>query len=142
MGFWDTIKSAAISAKCLTGWHAGNYKPIEGKPQCNVEKTCPDCNKYVTAIKHKFNDWQYINSTSSHRCDSFRSCVHCDAQETKRIHKFEERGKDSSCRVIEKCSNCFEERSGGTTHNWAQIMGRELKVQGKRKCQDCGIIEE
>lgn len=141
MGFWDKVKSAATSAKCLTGWHAGDYSPISGKPHCNVEKTCPDCNKYITAIKHKFNEWQYINSVHSHKCDSFRSCIHCDVQETKRLHEFKEKGKNSSCRIIEQCSVCHEEQLGRTSHNWTQLMGRDLKIQGKRKCRDCGTVE-
>lgn len=142
MGFWDKVKKAAISAKCLTGWHGGRYTPIAGKPQCNVEKTCPDCNEHITDIKHKFNDWQFVRTTSSHRCDSFRNCIHCGAEEIKRIHTFEERGKDSDCRVIEKCSNCFEERKGRTEHKWVHIMGHEIRVQGKRKCFDCGATEK
>ena len=51
MGFWDSVKSVALSAKCFTGWHEGEYKHIEGEPQCHLGKTCPDCGEqYVSTI--------------------------------------------------------------------------------------------
>ena len=42
MAFWDNVKSIAIKAKCTVGWHEGEYKHIDGKPECYFGKTCPD----------------------------------------------------------------------------------------------------
>lgn len=141
MGFWDKVKSVANSAKCMTGWHAGEYSHISGKPECHLEKTCPDCNEYVTKKKHKFSDWKYTNNSSSKPCDSIRDCIHCDIQETKEIHQHEKNGKDSNCRVIEKCKRCGDEQLGSESHNWISIMGHEVKVQGQKKCKDCGTVK-
>lgn len=141
MGFWDKVKSIASSAKCMTGWHAGEYSHIAGKPECHLEKTCPDCNEYVTKKKHKFTEWRYTNNSFSEPCDSVRTCVHCEDQETKIIHQYEKNGKDSSCRVVEKCKRCGHEQLGSVSHNWVSIVGHEVKIDGKRKCRDCGTVE-
>ena len=42
MAFWDNVKSIAIKAKCTVGWHEGEYKHIDGKPECYFGKT-PKC---------------------------------------------------------------------------------------------------
>lgn len=47
MGFWDSIKNAAIKAKCGVGIHGGVFKTPDGKPECHLEKTCPDCNTII-----------------------------------------------------------------------------------------------
>lgn len=142
MGFWDKVKSVANSAKCMTGWHAGEYNHIYGMPECHLEKICPDCDKYVTKIKHNFNDWRYTNNSFSQPCDSVRTCIHCEEQETKVIHQYEKNGKDSNCRVVEKCKRCGDEQLKSASHNWISIAGHDLKVQGKRKCKDCGTVED
>lgn len=139
MGFWDKVKSVAISAKCMTGWHAGDYKHIDGKPLCFLGKTCPDCGEYVTKNNHTYNEWQYKNYNS---CDAIRECVHCGSIESSVRHNYERQGKDSNCRVIEVCKRCNDKKLGSTDHNWVSIplTNTEVKVQGKRKCKDCGFI--
>jgi len=142
MSFWDKIKDIAMSAKCMTGWHGGNYTPIKNKPQCNLEKTCPDCGEYVTTIKHKFSDWKFPNRyapvTSMYEakfiCQAEKKCIFCDKVEHKIIHNLYEDGKNSNCKIIKKCKYCSHEELGATKHNWSNM-------QDKRKCRDCGKIE-
>lgn len=141
MSFWNKLKSVAMTAKCLTGWHAGVYTPIEGKPECNLEKICPDCDSYVTKKKHTFSIWRYTNNINSDPCDSIRDCVHCGFQEEKIIHEYKKNGKDSSCRIIEKCTRCKDEKLGSESHDWISLFGHDLKAGGKRKCKDCGNFE-
>ena len=141
MGFWDKVKSVAVSAKCIAGWHAGEYTHIQGKPECHTEKTCPDCEKYVTKQIHKFTDWKFTNNSMNNPCDSIRNCIHCNHQEQMIRHQYEKNGKDSNCRIIEKCKRCGDEKLGSESHNWLNIMGHEIKAQGKRKCKDCGVIQ-
>jgi len=138
MGFWDKVKSAAISAKCMAGWHAGTYTPIEGEPLCHLEKTCPDCNKYITKIEHKFNNWEYLDYG---KCDVEHTCIHCNYKEYGVKHNYEKIGKNDECRIIEICKRCGDEQLGEIEHNWIRIAGRELKIHGKRKCKDCGRME-
>ena len=138
MGFWDKVKSVAVSAKCMTGWHAGTYTHIDGEPLCHLGKTCPDCNEYVTKIVHKFSEWEYLDYG---KCDAKRSCIHCAYEEYGVQHDYEEQGKNSDCRIIEICTRCGDEQLGRENHNWLNVAGHELKVGGKRKCKDCGKIE-
>jgi len=165
MGLWDKVKSVAMSAKCMTGWHAGEYTSIEGKPKCNLEKTCPDCNKYMTKISHKMSSWNYL---FDRKCDAVCHCIHCnfevievrhnyhevrqgtecryidtcdrcgDMKQSKIRHNYEERGKDSNCRIIEVCKDCGDKKSGRENHNFLSIAGHDLKVNGQKKCKDCG----
>lgn len=140
MGIWDKVKSAAISAKCMTGWHAGDYTPIEREPKCHLEKTCPDCNKYVTTVEHKFGSWNYL---SHGRCDASKECIHCGHAETEIRHEYKAQGKDANCNVIEVCHRCQDQKLGRKEHNWIKIpfTNTEVKADGKRKCKDCGIME-
>jgi len=80
MGLWDTVKNLAMSAKCMTGWHGGEYEHIQGKPKCFLGKTCPDCGEYVTKNKHKFGSWEYITYG---KCDAVRKCNYCKLDEKK-----------------------------------------------------------
>lgn len=138
MSFWDTVKKVAVSAKCATGWHAGEWSHRQGEPECRLEKTCPDCNKHVTTTKHKYGDWRYTNYSS---CDSVRECVYCGSVENKIIHEYTKVGKDENCRIIEKCSRCSDQKLGREDHNWIKLLNHEIKVEGKRKCRDCGKME-
>ena len=140
MGIWDKVKSVAISAKCMTGWHAGDYTPISAKPKCNLEKTCPDCNNYVTTVKHKFDGWEYL---SHGRCDAQKECIHCGHKENEVRHEYKAQGKDSKCCVIEVCNRCQDKKSGREDHSWIKIpfTNSDVKANGKRKCKDCGKME-
>ena len=53
MGFWDSIKNAAIKAKCGVGIHGGNYKLIDGET-CKYSKLCPDCDRTIQTEQHKY----------------------------------------------------------------------------------------
>ncbi len=69
MGLWDKIKDVALSAKCMTGWHAGEYSHIEGEPECYLGKICPDCGEYITKFNHKFGTSEYLHE---YQCDTVR----------------------------------------------------------------------
>lgn len=58
MGFWDSIKNAAIKAKCGVGIHGGNYKLIDGET-CKYSKLCPDCNRTIQKEQHKYGEENY-----------------------------------------------------------------------------------
>ena len=62
MGFWDSVKSVALSVKCFTGWHEGEYEHIKGKPKCFLGKTCPDYNQFIffSSLLQNFNNLLYI----------------------------------------------------------------------------------
>jgi len=134
MGFWDVVKSVAISAKCSTGWHAGNWSRIPGEPECSFGKTCPDCHNYVTTKKHAFGDWRKIDYST---CNSVRECDHCGSTEEKIIHDFQNNGKDASCRLITKCRHCGVQETGREDHEWVKLFDHEVKVGGQRKCKRC-----
>ena len=50
MGLWDSLKKVGVAAKCGVGWHAGDYERVEGKPECFMAKTCPDCRQLKMII--------------------------------------------------------------------------------------------
>ncbi|MCB5266662.1 MAG: hypothetical protein LHW46_00935 [Candidatus Cloacimonetes bacterium] len=139
MGFWDTVKSVAISAKCMTGWHAGNYEHVKGQPLCFLGKTCPDCGEYVTKNDHKYGDWSFKRHD---RCDAVRECIHCGALDTQVRHDHKKEGKDANCHIIEVCTRCGDKQIGRAEHTWINIpfTNSEMKIQGKRKCKDCGFM--
>jgi len=137
MAFWDVVKNIANSAKCASGWHAGDYSHRSRKPKCHMEKTCPDCGKHVTKEVHKYGDWKYPTST----CDAKRVCIHCGHDEFKVIHNYERVRKDSNCRIIEQCNRCHDEKIGRAEHEWITLFGREMKTTDKkRKCKNCGEL--
>lgn len=139
MGFWDTIVSVALSAKCMTGWHSGDYAHVDGKPLCFLGKTCPDCGEYVTKNNHKYNEWEYPIYNS---CNAIRKCVHCGYQDSSVQHTYAKHGKDGNCKIIEICSRCGDKKLGREEHNWLQIpfTNTDVKANGQKKCRDCGYI--
>jgi hypothetical protein len=142
MGLWDNVKKVALSAKCLTGWHAGTYEPIEGREKCKLAKTCPDCGEYVTKTVHEYGEWTYLEYNS---CQAQKECIYCQDLKRETVHNYKRRGKNQSCGIIEICERCNDEKVGATEHNWIKIpfTDTDLKVQGRKKCKDCGLtIEE
>lgn len=135
MSFWSLLKDVALSAKCATGWHAGDWRHIPGRPECSFEKTCPDCHKHVTTKKHVYNDWRKINYST---CNSVRECIHCGSTEENVIHEFENHGKDEHCHLIRKCRDCGVKERGREDHEWIKLFDHELKSGGQRKCRRCG----
>lgn len=102
MGFWDSVKKAASSAKCMAGLHSGEYRPVKGKPECNLEMTCPDCNKYLTKIEHKFGKWDFIKEK---QCDAVRECGFCNEKEQATKHQWVQ-SKNRKCEVVKDCQRC------------------------------------
>lgn len=58
MGLWDSIKSAALKAKCTVGIHGGNFRPIEGET-CKYSKICPDCHETIKTERHQLGRAEY-----------------------------------------------------------------------------------
>jgi glutaredoxin-related protein len=140
MGFWDSVKSVALSVKCFTGWHEGEYEHIKGKPKCFLGKTCPDCNQFITKEEHEYDGWEYVGYS---KCDAVRKCIHCKHQQREIRHEYRKEGKESDCRVIEVCIRCRDKKIGRAEHNWVTIpfTDKDLKIQGKRTCRDCKTVE-
>ncbi len=154
---WQGAKNAATATSCFVGWHSGEYAPEEGKPRCHLAKTCPNCNKYITKVSHRYGDWIY---QSDNRCDVYKKCEYCDdkvlekdhhqfgdweytsygscnmKQECKRCkkdkfkvsHNYERVAKNSNCRIIHQCSRCRDEYLGSAEHEWITAFNRELSV--------------
>lgn len=115
---FDTVKGAAIKAKCTTGFHAGKFEPIDGMPNCNIGKTCPDCGKYVKEIKHNFGKEKYVNL---YTCEVSKSCIHCEESVTREQHEgFQVIAVDDYCRPKEQCKRCRQERIGKPKHSWTK----------------------
>jgi hypothetical protein len=100
-----------------------------------MEKTCPDCHKYVTTNKHVYGEWKKINYAT---CDSVRECKHCGSTEQKIIHNYENDGKDEKCRIIKKCRSCGSKEIGKEDHEWIKFLDNEVKLGGQRQCRRCG----
>ncbi|HEC1730743.1 TPA: hypothetical protein R2A65_000764 [Campylobacter jejuni] len=139
MGIFNTLKTLALSAKCATGWHGGEFKNEDDKPKCFFSKICPDCNKYIQKIEHKFGDYIITNHRN---CEGYKECEYCNLKEYGTYHQYEEIGVNASCQIIKKCRQCGDEQLGATKHSWITIpfTDKEFSVNGKRKCKDCGFI--
>lgn len=100
MGFWDSIKNAAIKAKCGVGIHGGNYKLIDGET-CKYSKLCPDCNRTIQKEQHKYGEESY---KYDFKCTTVKKCIDCGAeQEGERHERFVEIAVDDYCNVKERC---------------------------------------
>jgi hypothetical protein len=142
MGFWDGVKSVALGVKCFSGWHSGDYKNVSSKPNCFSERICSDCGKYESKIEHKYGLWEFHYSKS---CDAVRSCIYCNHQQKEVRHQYTKHGKDSNCKIIEVCIRCNNKIvTNRVEHSWVTIpfTNIELKLQGKRMCSDCKLVEE
>ncbi|EID8609381.1 hypothetical protein AB8680_000150 [Campylobacter jejuni] len=102
-------------------------------------KICPDCNKYIQKIEHKFGDYIITNHRN---CEGYKECEYCNLKEYGTYHQYEEIGVNASCQIIKKCRQCGDEQLGATKHSWITIpfTDKEFSVNGKRKCKDCGFI--
>lgn len=139
MNFLAKIKNITISAKCLSGWHSGSYLRMKNKPQCHLEKTCPDCGKYIAKKDHAFTRWKHVNELT---CNAERECIHCNHIETKMMHGYERVGKNPvNCKVIRHCVRCNDKQIGQAEHNWFQRSVEERQSGVKKVCKDCGKVE-
>lgn len=136
MGFFDTLKCLATKAKCLTGFHAGSFKPIEGKPECHVEKTCPDCGEYITSYQHRFADWLYVYMDF---CDQERVCNLCGTREQRKEHHYQVVGIDDRSYEQLQCNRCNERQQGHEKHSWGGWSKQGDKAI--RICSRCGAGE-
>lgn len=143
MGLWDTIKTAAVKAKCGIGAHGGNFKTPDGKPECYYEKTCPDCKKLITKSNHKHEvEWRDApyDSNSSIKCTKVQKCIHCDAIEKRVIHEeYRKLGTDARCQTIMACTRCGEEKTGEYDHAFMRDGIEDGKIV--MKCMNCGRKE-
>lgn len=137
MGFFDSLKKAASSAKCMVGLHTGVYMPIEGKPECNMELTCSDCGKHLTKIEHKFGKMEYVNEN---QCDMVCSCEFCGEQKTTIKHQWSQ--SKNNCKVVKDCDRCGAHEFVRTEHGkWYAGVAHPDGMQ-TYTCADCGKSEE
>lgn len=137
MSFWGKIKKAAVSAKCMAGLHSGDYSPIIGMPECQLEKTCPDCGKYITKTEHKFKSWEYLNNQN---CNSKRECFHCGTSEEAVRHQWK-KVKNDECHVLKECSRCNDSEFVRIEHTWYAGVAHADGMQTYH-CSGCGKLEE
>lgn len=143
MGIIDSIKNAAIAARCLTGLHSGDFFNIQGKPKCYMVKTCIDCNKRIEKIEHKFGDWSFVKDK---QCDAKRSCIYCNEEEKKIAHQWEKEDYDEkslirSCDMYKTCKRCFQREYVRTQHGpWFGSVGHPDGTQ-TFSCERCGKNE-
>lgn len=136
MGLFDAVKSLAKKAKCATGFHGGDFKPIQGKPECHVAKTCPDCNQYVIGYRHKFGDWNYM---TSYNCRQDRECFICGIHEGREEHQYGVTGIDDRCNELLECGRCHDKKRGHERHSWGDWSKRgDMAV---KVCAKCGKSE-
>lgn len=114
MSFWDSVKKIGISAKCLAGMHEGDFKPIQGKPECHLGKTCPNCNKYIETIAHKYHQSHYLSENS---CKRKSSCKHCGEEKITEKHSYDYTTNEG-CDVYNVCSRCRSKKFLKQDHHW------------------------
>jgi hypothetical protein len=141
MSFWDKVKSVTRAAKCLVGWHGGEYSHISGEPLCHLGKTCPYCESFVTKVEHAFTQWEFPEPD---RCGARRECEHCGHVEISVRHNYVRTGKDErNCEVISTCRRCGDETRGSAEHEW-EALELECRPEGessnKKKCKSCGVM--
>lgn len=99
-------KEKAVAAKCATGFHAGDWKNIEGKPLCYFKKTCPDCYKELEKWEHKF---EYVGYERENDCSFLQKCCYCQAEKREIRHKYAI--NNSTCEGAKLCTRCnYEEK--------------------------------
>lgn len=138
MGFWDSIKSVAIQAKCATGFHGGEFKTPDGKPQCQLEKTCPDCMVRMTDEKHQYElHWRKAPIVDHSNCTRMQPCIHCGENHKHQVHNFKEAGINAKCEVVMQCSECSTTITKGEKHNYHRV-GVDTRCNVVMKCKQCG----
>lgn len=96
MKLWNKIK-------CIADYHGGEYSSVEGKAKCNLEKTCPNCNKYMTKIEHKMSPWKYL---SEEKCDAVSHCIYCNYEVNELRHIYNEVKEKNECTYVDTCNRC------------------------------------
>ncbi|CRF51659.1 hypothetical protein HHE06_15470 [Helicobacter heilmannii] len=114
----------------MVGVHAGEYTQEAGKPQCFFSKTCPDCHKYLSKSEHVFDEWHYTGP------DWVHSCIHCNTEESKVEHDYQEQSKDAECKIFKVCSHCKDKQYVKETH--AYEGSEQVQCDVFKVCKDCG----
>lgn len=136
MSFFNTLKNMASKAKCATGFHSGKFTQINGEPECFYEKTCPDCDKYLTKKTHKYSNWNDYKKPRN--CFKDRECIYCDHTETKEFHAgYRQKGKDDYCTIIEECGRCGHTKKGREEHMWVKMPGNYEDEHVRFSCASC-----
>lgn len=134
-GMLNSVKNAAVKAKCASGYHAGKFEPITGMPKCELEKTCPDCDKYVTKTNHSFGEEEYVDPNI---CEMKKTCIHCGEASTREVHEeFKEIDKDDYCRPKEECTRCGSQRVGEPKHDWFKYAHNSTETTVEYSCLRC-----
>ena len=121
MSLFQKAKGAFKSAKCKVGMHGGNYSKMEGKPQCYLSQTCPDC-FYVREMN----------------CLKRSTCVHCDHAVEKIIHHYTFDRVDAGCNVFERCARCdLVKKTNSKKHTWGD-WSVTAPGRSSRACVFCG----
>ncbi|WP_312347386.1 hypothetical protein [Leclercia sp.] len=134
MGFWDSIKSAALKAKCTVGIHGGNYKLIEGET-CKYSKICPDCHETIKTEKHQLGKAEY---KFDYKCLTVKKCIKCGQEhEGEKHEEYENVDVDDFCNVMQRCRS---ERIHGKEHSWTSDGSTD--THHLFRCMKCGAKSE
>lgn len=137
MGLWDSIKNAALKAKCSVGIHGGVYKIIEGET-CKYSKVCPDCNETQKTEKHRLGKAEY---KFEYKCIMVKKCLTCGAeQEAEKHEEYVDVDIDDFCNVKQRCVRCNSERIHGKKHTWSS--NGSTATHNLMICQKCGAKSE
>ncbi|HMY00244.1 MAG TPA: hypothetical protein PKC44_10775 [Agitococcus sp.] len=137
------IKELANKAKCATGFHAGSFQKVEGKPECYREKICPNCLELITEQKHQFPEVSSVDYDDYGSCKKTLKCLHCTHEKYVHDHYgFSPVGTNGYCEQIEKCTRCKEERNTHTkVHSWMK-RGNNEDGTVNYECLNCGSVEQ
>ncbi|MBS6058452.1 hypothetical protein [Mixta calida] len=137
MGLWDSIKNAALKAKCTIGIHGGSYKVIEGET-CKYSKVCPDCHETIKTEKHQFGNAEY---KFEYKCVTVKKCLKCGIeQEGEKHEQYVDIDVDDYCNVKQRCMRCHSERVHGKQHSW--FSDGSTDTHHLYKCLKCGASSE
>lgn len=137
MGLWDSIKSAALKAKCAVGIHGGSYKLIENET-CKYSKICPDCHETIKTEKHQLGKAEY---KFDYKCVTVKKCIKCGLeQEGEKHEEYENVDVDDFCNVKQRCRRCGSERTHGKEHSWSSAGSTD--THHLFECIKCGAKSE
>ena len=137
MGLWDSIKNAALKAKCGIGIHGGDYRVTEGQT-CKYSKVCPDCQETIKTEKHQMGKSEY---KFEYRCVTVKKCIKCGKEEEGEKHEqYVNIDVDDYCNVKQSCTRCNSERIHGKQHTWSSVGTTE--THHLLECVKCGAKSE
>jgi len=141
---WDKVKVAAVKAKCTVGFHSGSEKNVDGKPLCYYEKTCSDCAKVISSVRHNYpHEWHDApyDYGSSVSCARVQNCIHCNSVAKREIHEeYREVGINGRCEEVYACARCGKEETRDVRHSFYRAGSTE-SGSVILKCTRCGTTE-